>query len=291
VLATSDALATAAGTRQRAQLPGPWAADVAVAIRLDLPVLASRWLPFAYQLAAGQEGDLGFDPLDPVSSLMAFYLSQPGLPPQQALAMLSSSASFRSLLPTDQTAATAAGLYHLDPAGPEVQAHPAMTDHRLVLRTDGGYVLIAPHGHRKTLATLAALQAELLGFTLEDGVAAEHLPLLTVPPRAHFSSRWLPPIPVVLAHLRPYACDVHVDNGQVQAHESGLPVLPLVALALGSLEVDNLNDQLAIDAQHDRMLERQEAKAAAQLNAQAPARAQGAKPAASPPKPAVDEGF
>jgi len=293
VLATSDALATAAGTHNRAQPQAAWAADVALAVRLDLPVLGAHWLPFAYQLAAGQECDLGFDPLDQLASLMELYQMQPGFPVQQELTLLASSGLVRRFLEKDQDPLASLGLYHLDPASNQAQAHPSPAHHLLVVRTAAGYALIAESGGRRTQATLAAVQAALAGYTLDGGVAAEHLPLLIAPPRSHFSSRWLPPIPAVVSHLRPYACDVHVDHGVVRGHESGLPLLPLLAVALASLEVDNLNEQLALDAQHDQMLQRQDAKAAAAVQQQPPAPppAPGATPAASPPKPLPGDGF
>ena len=291
VLATSDALASTAGSRTRTQPPAPWAGDVTVAVRLDLPVLATHWLPFAYQLAAGQEGDIGIDPLDPLSSLMQLYQTQPHLAPQQELTLLGSSGLVHSLLLKDQGAVAALGLYLLDPASVQAQAHPSPASHLLALHTAAGYVLILPSGQRTTLTSLVAVQTALAGYTLEGGTPAESLPLLSIAPRPHFSSRWLPPLPVVLAHLRPYACDVHADQGLVQAHETGLPLVPLLTVALASLDVDNLNEQLALDGQHDRMLERQEAKAAAQLAAPAPAAAPGAKPVAPPPTPTADQGF
>jgi len=294
VVATSDALASTAGTANADHAQPPWAAHVAVAVRVDLPALGSHWLPFIYQLAAAQESDVDNDPLDPLTSLVLFAQGQPALRQQQQMrALLAMNVAFRKLFPGDPEQGLAASIdfYRLDPASMQAQSHQATDPRFLIIRTDAGFVLVSSStGIRRQLPNLAAVQAALAGYVLDSGVAVEHLPLITLPPRAHFSKRWLPPVPVALAHLRPYSCDLLVQEDVMQLRENGLPFLPLIAVAFGSDETETLSDDLAMDAQRTLMLQRQEAKQAA-VQLQPPAPAPGIKPTPSPPKTTPVDGF
>jgi len=239
--------------------PGTLKAEpgAAIDLRIDAPAVAKQWLPLAWGMLSAQKQVLGQDPLS-VFSHLGYQVAQrsdfDGSPITTSELVLSKdrggrhwfTASLARLWPEGVPAGLDAGVTVLrktaepadTPADPNTvpmpNAGPGNAEAIFVLRTAAGWILANQDRRADRPAMDAAtLATRLTGYTRIAGPEVADLAVTTLPVLATFDRRWLPPLPVVLAHIPPHRLWVKASGGVLTAQERGLPLVGTLAYAGG----------------------------------------------------------
>jgi hypothetical protein len=264
VIATSDVLALAVARNDNTQMQ--WPENDTLALRLDLPELGKRWLPFAYQLAQGRSGSLGNDPLSVLETL-TWAMQQQAISihdlAQSGFGGLFENHRLKELFPQGVEAGLSASLsvYSLDPKLARPRDPTAPPERLLLLRVQDGYRIFSPRSREEVLHSQQQVHEDLLHYTLESGPALELMPLVQVPPQATISSTWLPPLAVAISHLNPYLCDLHLRKDSLSAQDQGLPLMPMIMFVSGVIQNECISMDREMKQQRTRMIDRMNARA------------------------------
>ncbi len=237
--------------------PGTLTAEpgAAIDLRVDAPAVARQWLPLAWGMLSAQKEVIGQDPLS-VFAYLGYSLGKradlDGNPIATSELVLSKNrggrdwytTSLAKLWPDGVPAGLDAGVTVLRkvaatpdaPADPGTIVNAGNPEALIVLRTATGWILVNQgydrRGDRPALDA-AALATQLTGFTRIAGPEVADLAITALPTLATFDRRWLPPLPVVLAHIPTHRLWVKAAGGVITAEERGLPLFGTLAYVGG----------------------------------------------------------
>jgi hypothetical protein len=221
VIATDEETAEAALSAHEG-ISAPWTKADAAMCEADLPHIASCLMPIA-RMALGVERMPLADPLAPLRWMASRI--QDGAESRALASEVDANGGLSAAI----NALCGGGIDRLGTVATGYRSIKGDAEAVLVVLTVNGYRLLSasdPGADRK-VAALADAQLTVSSMRRVFGVGIDGLRILAIPDVPTLSAKWLPPIDVLVAHLRPYHLDVERTADAVLGHDRGTPLAGL----------------------------------------------------------------